>query len=118
MHELAITQQITDIAIKHAESNGAEKVTDLFLVIGELSSVVDESVQFYWDLLTDKTICKGSRLHFKRIPAEFKCQECGCVFGLINGELIPCPDCGSTRAEVTQGKEFFLESINITGANE
>lgn len=77
MHELSITEQIADIAIRHGEKNAAEKITDLYLVMGELSTVIDESVQFYWDLITEDTICEGATLHFQRIPAKFLCQECG-----------------------------------------
>jgi hydrogenase nickel incorporation protein HypA/HybF len=114
MHELAITEQIAEIAIRHGEKNQAEKVTDLYLVIGELSTVIDESVQFYWDLITDETICMGAKLHFDRIPARFKCLDCEKEYGLSEGDLRPCPQCGSTRMEILQGKEFHLESINIT----
>lgn len=113
MHELAITEQIADIAIRHGESNQAEKITDLYLVIGELSTVIDDSVQFYWDLITSDTICEGAQLHFKRIPAIFRCLDCGAEYQLEQGELAPCPHCHSTRMEVLQGKEFHLESINI-----
>ena len=113
MHELAITEQIAEIAIRHGEKNQAQKVTDLYLVIGELSSVIDDSVQFYWDLITDQTICAGASLHFERIPAIFQCLDCEKEYQLVEGELIPCPHCGSTRMKVLQGKEFHLDSINI-----
>lgn len=113
MHELAITEQIAEIAIRHGEGNQANKITDLFLVIGELSTVIDDSVQFYWDLLTRDTICEGARLHFNRIPAVFQCGECGKEYQLEEGELRPCPFCQSSKMEVLQGKEFYLESINI-----
>lgn len=114
MHELAITEQIAEIAIRHGEKNHAQQVTDLYLVIGELSTVIDDSVQFYWDLITDQTICEGAKLHFNRIPAIFRCLDCEKEYRLSGGELTPCPQCGSTRMEVLQGKEFHLESINIT----
>jgi hydrogenase nickel incorporation protein HypA/HybF len=114
MHELAITEQIAEIAIRHGEKNRAQKVTDLYLVIGELSTVIDDSVQFYWDLVTDQTICKGARLHFNRIPALFRCLDCEKDYPLTEGQLAPCPQCGSIRMEILQGKEFHLESINIT----
>jgi hydrogenase nickel incorporation protein HypA/HybF len=113
MHELAITEQIADIAIRHGEKNQASQITDLYLVIGELSSVIDDSVQFYWDLITSETICEGAKLHFKRIPAIFRCQDCGKEYQLEGGELAPCPYCQSTKMVVIQGKEFHLESINI-----
>ena len=113
MHELAITEQIADIAIRHGEKNAAEKITDLYLVIGELSSVIDDSVQFYWNLITEDTICEGAKLHFKRIPAQFLCKDCGHKYGLEEGELVPCPKCKSTKMEILEGKEFHLDSINI-----
>lgn len=113
MHELAITEQIAEIAIRHGEKSHAKKVADLYLVVGELSTVIDDSVQFYWDLITEQTICEGAELHFKRIPAIFKCLDCETKYQLSEGELTPCPGCGSTRMEILQGKEFYLESINI-----
>lgn len=114
MHELGITEQIIAIALKHGAQNQAEKITDLYLVIGELSSVIDESVQFYWDMLAKDTLCEGSSLHFRRLPAIFKCLDCTREYQLQDGSLSPCPACGSSRVEVLQGKEFYLESINIT----
>ena len=113
MHELTITEQIIEIATRHGEKNEAEKITDLYLVIGELSTVIDDSVQFYWDLMTENTICEGANLHFKRIPAKFRCLDCDREFRLINGELTPCPHCQSNRMDILQGKEFHLDSINI-----
>ena len=113
MHELSITEQIAEIAVRHGEKNQAQQVTDLYLVIGELSTVIDDSVQFYWDLITDQTICKGAKLHFNRVPALFRCLDCNKEYQLSEGELTPCPHCGSTQMEILQGKEFHLESINI-----
>jgi hydrogenase nickel incorporation protein HypA/HybF len=39
-------------------------------VIGRLASIVDDSIQFYWDMISEGTICQGAKLHFKRVPAE------------------------------------------------
>ncbi|MBS1248990.1 MAG: Hydrogenase maturation factor HypA [Chloroflexi bacterium] len=113
MHELAITQRISEVAIRHAQENNATRVTDLYLVLGDLSSVVDDSVQFYWDIVTEGTLCEGATLHFKRIPAELRCKDCEHTYTLTNGKLSLCPQCESANIEVRQGKEFQLESINI-----
>ena len=75
MHELAVTESILDIAVKYAEQAGASRVSDLYLVIGRLSSIVDDSVQFYWDIVSQNTLCAGSRLHFQRVPAELLCLD-------------------------------------------
>lgn len=112
MHELSVTENILGIALNHANQNNAKKVTDVYLVIGKLASIVDDSVQFYWDFLTENTICANSRLHFRRIDASFKCKSCLNTFALED-RLSPCPNCGSLQLEIQTGEEFYLDSIEI-----
>lgn len=112
MHELAITESIRDIALRHARQAGAARITDLYLVIGELSSIVDESVQFYWDMICSGTAAEGARLHFRRVPAEMECAECAHRYHPDDIDLA-CPACGSVRVEVVAGDEFFVEAIDI-----
>ena len=112
MHELSVTESVLEIACKHAKKAGAKKVTDIYLVIGQLSSIVDDSVEFYWQMITKDTLCENARLHFKRIPAELVCLECNHQYSLTQ-ELTPCPNCGSARIRVLTGDEFDLESIEI-----
>uniref|UniRef100_A0A7C4KJ63 Hydrogenase maturation factor HypA n=1 Tax=Anaerolinea thermolimosa TaxID=229919 RepID=A0A7C4KJ63_9CHLR len=112
MHELSVTENILAICEKHAKENGASKVTDIYLTIGQLSSIVDDSVQFYWDIISQDTLCVGARLHFQRVPAKLKCNQCGHEFTL-KGELTLCPQCGSVRIDILSGEEFFVESILI-----
>ena len=107
-----ITENILDIALRYAEQEKAAKITDLFLVVGELSSVVDDSVGFYWDFICKGSIAEGASLHFKRVPAELACLDCGSRFS--PQENITCDLCDSTRIKIMAGKEFFLESIEIT----
>jgi hydrogenase nickel incorporation protein HypA/HybF len=103
---------VLEIACKHAEKAQAKKVTDVYLVIGRLSSIVDDSVQFYWNLISKDTICEDAILHFKRIPAKLVCTECGQEYTLEN-DLMPCPNCSSARIKVLSGDEFNLDSIEI-----
>lgn len=112
MHELGVTQNILNIALHHADQAGAARITELNLVIGELASIVDESVQFYWDMIAKGTKAEGAILNFKRINATLQCKSCGFTFDLNRRDFI-CPDCGSTQVEVAGGDEFFLESIDV-----
>lgn len=112
MHELSVTESILDIAVRYASQNQATRITELYLVIGRLSSIVDDSVQFYWDIVTKGTLCEGSRLHFERIPAQLRCLACSNEYSL-DGELAPCPACGSVQVKVTSGEQFYLDSIEI-----
>ena len=112
MHELAVTESILTIATEHAARAQARQVTHLYLTIGQLASIVDDSVQFYWDTLSQGTVCEGSQLHFERIPAKLTCQDCGTSYTL-DDELILCPNCNSSRVRVVAGEEFQLKSIDV-----
>jgi len=112
MHELSITENILNIALDHAKKESARKVTDININIGQLSSIVDDSVQFYWDMIAKDSICEGARLNFNRIPGKFNCLDCQKDY-LMGSEPGPCPSCGSYNIRVITGQEFQLDSINI-----
>ena len=106
MHELSVTESILEIALKHAQKAGARRITALHLVIGQLASIVDDSVQFYWDFMAKDSIAEG------RIPTEFQCLDCQKCYA-PDDKALACPQCGSTHIKVVAGEEFFLESIDV-----
>jgi hydrogenase nickel incorporation protein HypA/HybF len=112
VHELAVTQGLLELALRHAGQAGGVRVTDLHLVIGELASIVDDSVSFYWDHVSQGTPAEGARLHFRRVPAELTCEDCGLRFGWdqVQGA---CPGCSGARVRVSDGEQFHLESIEV-----
>jgi hydrogenase nickel incorporation protein HypA/HybF len=111
MHELAVTQSILDIALRHAGES--KRITRINLVIGDLSSFVGESVKFYWDMLSKDTIAEGADLHFRRIKTKFQCAECENKYKPSDSKDFICPECGSERVKVITGKEFRIESIEV-----
>jgi hydrogenase nickel incorporation protein HypA/HybF len=117
MHELAVTENILEIITRHAQEARAKRVTDIHLVIGSLASIVDDSVQFYWDILSKETICEGAVLHFNRVEAVIHCMDCGNSYTIQNG-LTPCLKCGSIRTKVIAGDEFKVDSFDIETEEE
>jgi hydrogenase nickel incorporation protein HypA/HybF len=115
MHELAVTQNILEIALRHAEAG--QHITDLYIVIGDLSSMIDDSVQFYWDIISQNTPAQGAALHFRRIPAEMLCSNCNQRYAL-EGDQFACPACGGTHATLVAGEEFYLDSIEVQSTAE
>jgi hydrogenase nickel incorporation protein HypA/HybF len=112
MHELSVTESLLNLALSYAENAQASRVTDLYLVVGRLSSIVDDSVQFYWDFVAENTICQGAKLHFERREAVLQCLDCQTEFSITEA-LKPCPTCGSIHTKILMGEEFYLDSIEI-----
>jgi len=112
MHELVVTQSILDISLRHAEQANAKRITDLHIVMGELATMVDDSIQFYWEIIAKDTIAEQATLHFRRVPAELQCMNCLEKYHPNDRELV-CPKCNGIGARIIQGEEFALESIDV-----
>lgn len=112
MHELPASESILEIILRYAKQADAKRVTDVYLVIGQLATLVDDSIQFYWDIIAKDTPAEGARLHFKRIPAQLQCTVCSEKYSPTDEE-IRCPNCDSVRAKIIAGEEFFVEAIDV-----
>jgi hydrogenase nickel incorporation protein HypA/HybF len=112
LHELGITEQLLNLTLEHAARAQASRVTRLNLVIGELSSVVDESIQFYWEIMAKDSIAAQAELHFERVPGRLYCLACQAefAFSAFEGQ---CPQCGGAQVKVVDGDQFRLDSIEI-----
>jgi len=112
MHEFAITKSMLDLVLGEAEKIGAKRIRKINLVIGKMSGVVDECVQFYFDFLNKGTIAEGACLSFKIVPATARCRNCDKLFELKEFAW-NCPHCGGNSLEIIGGKELFVESIEV-----
>ena len=112
MHELSVTEEILRVAVEHAERARAKRITDIHLVVGNLSTIVDDSVQFYFDFLSPDTLADGAKLHFKRVPARLRCRQCDHEFEPRDMDW-HCPQCNALGGDVIAGKEFYLDSLEV-----
>lgn len=62
MHELAVTEEIIKVV---TDASKGRRIREIVLVIGNLSSFIDESIQFYFDKLTESTPLEGLSFHLK-----------------------------------------------------
>lgn len=112
MHEYAVTQSMMSLALEEAHKAEASKILEIRLVIGDLSTIVDESVQMYFDIMSEGTIAEGAKLVFRRVRAEFRCKSCESVF-VKPAKGFDCPKCGALGTPTGVGKEFYIESLEI-----
>jgi hydrogenase nickel incorporation protein HypA/HybF len=112
MHEMAVTQSILRITLEHAQRVQAARVSAINIKLGQLSSLVDDSIRFYWEMIAKDTIAEKAELHFERVPARAMCQDCSTEFALPK-DSYACPQCRSERFRITAGDEMTVESIEV-----
>jgi hydrogenase nickel incorporation protein HypA/HybF len=112
MHEYAVTKSIVDIVVDAAAKAGASRVSAINLVIGDLSSIIDDSVALYFDLIAAGTVAAGAKLNFRRVKPEFYCRNCGKNFSKP-AHGFNCPVCAALGSPTTIGKEFYVESMEV-----
>ena len=112
MHELSVTQGMLDIVIQKANEAKAGRITIINLVIGEMSGIIDDCVQFYFDFISKDSIASEARLSFTRIPMQVRCRNCGLSFS-PDQSVWSCPQCGKWDVEVIAGQEFYIDSIEV-----
>lgn len=111
MHELPVVEDVIRVVGEQAEDRHLKRVSRITLVIGELSSVIDESVQMYFELLAEGTLCEGAALAFEHVPATLRCTACGSEFPHTHG--FSCPRCGGDGMLVKgTGRELYIRSID------
>lgn len=113
MHELSVVESMVSVVLRHAEKNRATRVTKINMVLGEVSSVMEEPVRFYFDIISKDTVAQGAELSFKRTPLEARCSDCGHEFRVVEFDFT-CPECRGSETEVISGREFQVESIEIS----
>lgn len=113
MHELLVTRSMLDTALGTARQHEARRILAIDVVVGDLSSIVDDSVQFYFDFMAHGTAADGALLRFRREPAVALCADCGVSHPVTPPLPHECQACGSWSIRVTGGQEFYIESIEV-----
>lgn len=112
MHEYPITESIVKIACEEAHIYGANRITEIRLKVGELSSLVPACLQIYFDMISEGTLAEGAKIIVERVPIKFKCNICGTESGANKG-LYKCSQCDSRDIKIISGNEYFIDSIEV-----
>jgi Zn finger protein HypA/HybF involved in hydrogenase expression len=95
VHELGITQGIIDRAREAAAASGGVRVTDLFLTMTPLADFSQDSIEMYFEMLTqDDEFFAGAELHFTHEAVAATCLSCSDEFTTDAPQPV-CPQCGS-----------------------
>lgn len=112
MHEYPITQQIIKIAAKRCNDAGADTVKKITVVVGDYSGFVGESIDMYFKVISEGTICEGAEIAIERVEPKLKCASCGELFKR-KPMSFACPNCGADGEPTEIGKEFYIKEIEV-----
>lgn len=112
MHELSVTQGIMQIVEAEAKKNNVKKVLSIKLMVGQLSGVMPQLIQDYFELIAMGTVVEGAKLVIERVPATIECLECKEV-SAIDRMRLRCPKCNGIEVKIVTGKEFYIDSMEV-----
>jgi hydrogenase nickel incorporation protein HypA/HybF len=113
VHELSIASSIVDTVTESAAAYPGARVKEVRLRVGALASIVEDSLQFCWELATKDTQLAGSALVVHQLPVVVHCAACGRDSELESVQSFRCLHCGEIAADFRQGRELEIESIKL-----
>ena len=113
MHELPVIESVLSIVLEQAKKHEVKKVLSVSLVVGELSDLVDEWMQRYFDYLTKETVAEGAFLKIEGAPIIVRCRTCDEEREVEREALNRgvCQACGSEDLALISGRQYFVKDM-------
>ncbi|MFA6939380.1 MAG: hydrogenase maturation nickel metallochaperone HypA [Clostridiaceae bacterium] len=112
MHELSVTENIIKICSQEAAKNKVVKVKEIKILVGELTGLIPESIQYYFDIASIGTKVEGAKLNIAKIPLKIFCNGCKNTSVVKRGDFI-CPVCEGSDIKLLGGNEFLIDSMEV-----
>jgi hydrogenase nickel incorporation protein HypA/HybF len=113
MHEMSLTEGVVRILEQQAETHGFTRIKTVWLEIGELSTVVPESMEFCFDAVArGNPLTEGTKLEIIRVPGTAWCMDCSENVA-VTSRIDLCPKCGGAKLAVTTGEEMRIKEMEV-----
>ncbi|MCL4436687.1 MAG: hydrogenase maturation nickel metallochaperone HypA [Thaumarchaeota archaeon] len=121
MHEYATARLLVETVLREVERRSAKSVTEVHLVIGNLTFLSIEQLQNSYSLIAKGTPAEGSHLIVTEKEGVVECSGCGYrgPLSTFNGAsflfIVPslcCPQCGDA-AKIVAGRDCLLTKIRM-----
>jgi len=113
MHEMSLAEGVLQLIEEAARKDHFDKVSTVWLEIGQLSGVEPEAMTFCFDAVTRGSVAQGARLEIIALPGTGWCMACAKTVPMteVFGE---CPQCGGYQLQVTGGTEMRVKELEVS----
>ncbi|HEY1407148.1 MAG TPA: hydrogenase maturation nickel metallochaperone HypA [Spirochaetota bacterium] len=112
MHECSVVENLIRVTRAHLKDSKVAKVKSINLVVGELTGYVDDSLRFYFRVLSKDTELEGAEINVTYVKPKLRCEKCGKIFERARFSF-DCPDCGVPGEMTKEGTEFYIDTIEV-----
>ena len=124
MHEVSVVSDIVSAILKELEKYKVVRVEEVTLVVGEMTSLGDEQLEFAYEIVTKDTKLEGSKLVIEHEKIWVRCKECDYMgevrmlesdYGEHTIPVLACPECNG-RVTVVKGQTCKVKNLKIVEA--
>ncbi len=113
MHEMGVARQMIDIALASIPEDIKDpRVEVIHLRIGKLAAVVEDSLKFCVEILSQGTALEGATLSIETVPVRAGCRGCGHEW-TVEGPIFKCPECIEGAVDILAGRELEITSLEV-----
>lgn len=112
MHELALMEELRQLATSEAQRQGASQILLLHLRIGSLCGVDPEALRLAFDVVMAHGSTAQARLELEVVPTRCFCANCQQPFSPLD-VIHACPHCGALSRQVLAGHELDLIAMEV-----
>jgi len=105
---MGFAQSLFENVMRIAKENNAKKVSRITLELGELLLINPEQLEFCFQVLSNDSILKDSKLEFEFVKPLVKCIACGKEYSEVRSYC----ECGGI-VSIEGGKEIVIKKIEM-----
>ena len=114
MHEFTLAQGMARELVRIAREHRASMVKEVYVSIGALSGIVQESFCFGFDIIKEQDpILRGAKLHVEVDYPTYRCIQCG--YAIEKSSVVPseCPRCHGLEFYPSGGDDLRLMRVEL-----
>ena len=111
MHELSLSESITDLVVDCARREHITRVSRVVIEIGVAASVDPQALLFCFPITAAETVAAGAELVINPIALRARCESCQTEYP-PETLVATCPVCGSFASKILAGREMRIVSFD------